>query len=456
MRPFPLFTVWAMSALVAFQFAAGQATDPLVEVLLKKGVISKGDFRGEALTREALLDVLVRKGVLSDEEGLLLKAQEQKEYATKQDVAAAKQEVEALVRQDAGGPGMPSWIEGLTIKGDIRARLEGFDFDGGDHPDDKQRNRGRVRARLAISKEWDNGLKAGLRLATGSLDDPISTNQSFDDASANKNLNLDRAYISYSPEMVEWLNVTAGRMANPFEHTSMVWDGDLNFEGLAEKVSVPLTEDLEVFANLGQFVLNESSSGTDSLLWAWQAGVGADPTDALGGTLAVAYYSYQNADDDADLTTLATDAGNSGGAGDLTFKYRIVDIVAKAKTEVAELPLGVWVDFAWNVADDAASTNLDENFAWGVGATLGKCKKQGSWEIGAEYKRIEADAVLAAYNDSDFLGTNRKGFKVGGGYQVLDNLTLNLTVFFTENIDEALNTADQDYTRWQLDALVKF
>jgi hypothetical protein len=91
-------------------------------------------------------------------------------------------------------------MAGFAINGEIRTRYEGLDFDGVDEPDKKQRNRGRVRVRLGIEKHWGNGLEAGVRLATGALDGSISTNQSFGGGMINKSFNLDRAYISYTPE----------------------------------------------------------------------------------------------------------------------------------------------------------------------------------------------------------------------------------------------------------------
>jgi len=146
MRYLSVFPVWAMFALLAFQVASGQSADPLVDLLLKKGVISKEDFKGDALNRDALLDVLVRKRILTEEEGVLLKTQERKGYVTKADVAVVKEEVQAIVRQDAGGLGLPKWIDGLTIGGDLRVRYESIDEDNG-----SDTTHGRYRARLGIT-----------------------------------------------------------------------------------------------------------------------------------------------------------------------------------------------------------------------------------------------------------------------------------------------------------------
>jgi len=252
-----MFPVWAMSAVLAFQVASGQSADPLVDLLLKKGVISKEDFKGDALTRDALLDVLVRKGILTDEEGVRLKSREQKGYATKAEVAAVKQEVQGIVRQDAGGLGLPKWMDGLTIGGDLRVRYESIDQE---HAPDT--SRGRYRARLGISKKFGDGVEAGIRLATGP--GRTSANQTMDTSFSNAELNLDRAYISVNPEIAEWLTLTGGRIANPFVHTNMVWDADLNFDGAAEKVSFAVSEDVSLFATAGQFSLETPAGGDEA------------------------------------------------------------------------------------------------------------------------------------------------------------------------------------------------
>jgi hypothetical protein len=460
MKVFSVFSAWALSAFLVVQSTSGQSTDPLVDTLLKKGVVTRDDFKGDALTREALLDVLVRKGILNAEEGLQLKAQAQKSYATKEDVAAVKEEVQAIVREDAGGSALPKWLDGLTIKGDVRTRYEGYDYDGkktatgAEDPDKRQRNRGRIRARLGVEKKWSNGVQTGVRIATGKTgsltNDPISTNQSFGDPDmANKALYLDQAYISYKPEAAEWVTLTAGRIANPFVCTSMVWDGDLNFDGVAELLSYKASDDLRAFANLGQFVMKEQAgqhggaSGVDALLWCWQGGATYNFTDTLGTTLAVAYYDYQN----PDVWIPA-----------LVFGYRILDVVNTYSIQLGELPLSLRWDVASNMAGDKGATKLEDDLAWGVGATLGKMKKQGSWELSVEYDRIELNSVFPAFTDSDFQSTNRRGVKFGGGYQLFDNLALNLTVFVTENIDQQARPTgwDQDFVRWQLDAVVKF
>jgi hypothetical protein len=112
-------------------------------------------------------------------------------------------------------------------------------------------------------------------------------------------------------------------MANPFVCTNMVWHSELNFDGAAEQVSLDTSEDSRLFLNLGQFVLEESAPGTDSLLWGGQGGPGHKFADVLDATVAIAFYNYQNVDElsgEDELADRTVGAGNSGtadsGAGD--------------------------------------------------------------------------------------------------------------------------------------------
>ena len=434
-----------------------QQSDPLVDVLIKKGILKKEDVQGGTADRAELIKILQKKGVLTADEAASIQDNQTKQFATQGDLKAMKDEVQAVIREaPAEAFSMPKWLDGLYIKGDIRVRYEGLDFDGSDlgQADKKQRNRGRIRLRLGVGKEWDNGVGVHVRLATGTTTDPTSTNQTFEGA-ANKNFNLDRAYLTYSPEKFDWLWLAGGRMPNPFVHTMLVWDGDFNFDGVAEKVSYQAFEHVEFFWTAGQFVLEEESAGNDSLLWAWQGGGNVQCTDTFSTTLAVGYYVYQNIDNSAALNQIASSRGNSGSAQDLDFEYSTVDIVNKYDWELMDKPFSFYWNVAFNTSDNNGASVLEEDVAWGIGTQLGKAKSQGDWECGLIYERVEADAVYAALTGSDF-GTNRKGFVIKGGYKLLDNLLLSGDVYVTENINNDINTGDQDFTRWRINAIVKF
>jgi hypothetical protein len=63
--------------------------------------------------------------------------------------------------------------------------------------------------------------------------------------------------------------------------------------------------------------------------------------------------------------------------------------------------------------------------AWTLGIRAGSAvlQQRGDWQVGAYYKHIEADAVVDAFNDSDFGlgGTNMEGFGVFGTWALSPN-----------------------------------
>ena len=106
--------------------------------------------------------------------------------------------------------------------------------------DTYQRNRARYRLRLGLRGTLLDDWFFGVRLETST--NPRSTNVTVgDDTSAgpgpfaknSDSVNVGQAYFGY--QGIKGLKLTAGKMANPFVTSSMVWDGDINPEGLAEQ-----------------------------------------------------------------------------------------------------------------------------------------------------------------------------------------------------------------------------
>ena len=176
----------------------------------------------------ALLDLLVRKHLITDQEAEEVRADLTKEAAT----------------TSAGKWKLSTPITELELYGDARMRYEIRTAEVGppntlDAPgDNSQRNRSRYRLRLGLRGVLMDDWFFGLRLETST--NPRSTNVTFGGDSSSgpfaKNddsINVGQAYLGYKG--IREVTLTAGRMANPFITTSMLWDGDINPEGLAEQ-----------------------------------------------------------------------------------------------------------------------------------------------------------------------------------------------------------------------------
>ncbi|MGZ8946972.1 MAG: putative porin [Methylococcaceae bacterium] len=402
---------------------------------------------------------------------------------------------------------LPEWIKRFKLSGDMRIREQSsfyasdnqansyFDWptinaSGGlgvtppanqflDTTND--RHQARERVRLGIDVNVAEGLDAGIRLATGNIRNPVSTNQTLGNTGARYEFTLDRAYLKYNmvdDSKFNWLTVMGGRTPNPFftAGSELVWDEDLSFEGASGTVRHRLGESglsdvsggkgPSVFATAGIFPLQASAgvSTRDKWLFGGQAGLdwGFDNQDAL--KVGVGYFDYRNIQAVINKTPSATcyentaemsqsvpqfmQLGNSltsicnntantlGGLVGLASNYRILNITALYDLALfAPTHLRFSADYAKNLGFNQQSIQAytgqnitPETTAWQVKADVGwsKIDAFGKWSVFGYYKYLERDAVLDAYTDSDFHlgGTNTKGWVVGGNYGLVKNVWL--------------------------------
>jgi hypothetical protein len=230
---------------------------------------------------------------------------------------------------------IPEWTKRIHIDGDMRLRDEshffnagnsniitdfnainagsGFDVNNSHNPmsppllnTTKDRtNQLRIRARLGVTADISDSTTAGIRLASGNDNDPVSTTQALGGGLDKKSLWLDQAWISY--KVNQNLKLTGGRFGNPFMSSDTLFSNDLNFDGLTAQFTKDLPgKDVSVFGTLGIIPLEYSAdgapseNGTDKLdsqnKWLMGAQIGADwkinDENRLRG--AVAYYDFMN------------------------------------------------------------------------------------------------------------------------------------------------------------------
>jgi Putative porin len=138
-------------------------------------------------------------------------------------------------------------IGSIKFSGDIRLRGESIfgqsnALANGDNPaalgnELTPRHRARLRARLTIRGSINDEFDWGLRLATGSFADNISTNQTLTDFFNRKPFALDQAFITYKPHTAPGLRLQGGRFEPPWTFTEMTIDNDLMVDGFNESYS---------------------------------------------------------------------------------------------------------------------------------------------------------------------------------------------------------------------------
>ena len=249
----------------------------------------------------------------------------------------AVKDVLAKLKADADqrGTTLPSWMDNLKFSGNLRLRYEHDHDDIGD-----AHNLGRFRLRFGVVKTFpDQDLEVGFRLASGSSDDPTSTNQTFTGSFDKKSIWIDRAYAKWMPKWIQGFSVVAGKMANPFYSTNMIWDTDLNLKGAYAEYNLALC-DFVPFVGAGYFSVQDSGglTGHDVDLMAYQAGFNWKVAKDVKWTEAVAFYDYDPIDTASFLK--ANPRGNTFSGGQFQAEeFKLLDLTSKVGWKLFNLPM---------------------------------------------------------------------------------------------------------------------
>jgi hypothetical protein len=256
----------------------------------------------------------------------------------------------------------PEWVARFRFLGDVRIRYEGDYFPAGNDntgafPNfnaintgapfdvsgfvfspqlnvDQNRQRIRLRARLGAEVDLNGGFTAGVRIATGETNSPVSQNQSFGLANQTQGGNfskyaiwLDRGFLKYQMGGIpaKDLSVTIGRFDNPFFATSIIWADDLGFDGAALQAKYQVAKGVTPFVAGGAFPVfntdfNFSSiqpakfASDDKYLYGGQAGVDWRIHKDFNLKVGGAYYYFDNVEgqlSDPFIPFTAQDNGNT-------------------------------------------------------------------------------------------------------------------------------------------------
>lgn len=117
----------------------------------------------------------------------------------------------------------------------------------------------KLRARLAMDTVIDERISVGMLLATGSTANPVSTTQNLGHEFNKNAFLLDRAFVRYQSQY--HVTLTAGRMANPWQaNTDVIWDRDVNLDGLALRLKPALAGGINPWLSLGAFPFGQTDA----------------------------------------------------------------------------------------------------------------------------------------------------------------------------------------------------
>ncbi len=333
-----------------------------------------------------------------------------------------------------------NWSDRVTFKADFRDRYEYID-----QKERSIRQRNRVRLRAQFDMKVNDNLSFTLGMATGA-DDPVSTNQSLDDAFSTKDLRLNLAY--YSWRMNDKLTLIGGKMNNPFYRPTknpILWDGDLNPEGFAF-----IFDNDVIQASLVGFDVEERKADDDTLLFGGQMMHAFKVSNSSKVLAGIGYYDYRNIKGNEPLFDGKPKGNTLDSNGNFATDFNTAEIFLDYKSKLAGRPLSIYANFYQNTAIN------DLNTAYTAGFMYGKVKNSGSWKFGLAYLDVEADAVFGLFNDSDFAGgnTDSKGLLLKAGYGLQKNMSLGLT--YIDSVIGQSKLLQTDYDRLQLDFKIKF
>ncbi|MDJ0700796.1 MAG: putative porin [Woeseiaceae bacterium] len=333
-----------------------------------------------------------------------------------------------------------NWADRIVFKGDTRLRHERIDEDG-----EEDRARMRFRLRFGFATTIVEDVDFVVRLASGG-DNPVSTNQSFDDGFSTKDIGIDQAYIKWAA--ADGLDLFAGKMPTPMFKAGkvpLIWDSDLNVEGFALKYASGM-----FFGSLGGYSVEERGSADDSLLYSAQGGLKFDVADGAKLTVGAGYFAYTNTIGNEPFYNGRSKGNTVDVDGNLVYDYENTEAFAQFDTKLGDWPFQVYAHYTVNNEVDAEDT------AYAFGAKIGSAKKQGTQQFSWTYQDIEADAVIATFNDSDFGGggTDSDGHMLKYKYMLRDQISLGGTLMIN-SVDRFQGT-EHDYNRLQLDVEFKF
>ena len=419
-----------------------------------------------------LLDMLKANGSISAAQYTELQAELARDQKEQQIARQAQQETNEQIAATAKKTNELSsfdqklaWAAKTQLKGDVRFRHETIKIDGTPNNGGKDKDRERIRARLGAYTEINSQVDTGIRVATGSSDDARSTNQDLDGYFNKKSIWLDLGYIDYHPTQIKNLHVIGGKMLQPWVSMGdVIWDSDINPEGLALTYKYPLGSSAELFGSLGNYSLKDNVNGdgvqfrNDLRMTAGQLGSRFSLTDNLKLTLGGSVYAFQNDEDSRCPTTTGTTPGcltpsetvantTAGNASE----YRLYEGFSQVDIGGLAVPLSFYGQYVQNTK----ATDKDKDTAWLLGA---KSKVFG-FNLDYNYRDVQRYAVVGAFTDSDFAGgfTGARGHKFKVGYDIDKNFAIGATYFLTKaDYASATGYRDANANTLQLDAEAKF
>ncbi len=412
---------------------------------------------------------------------------------------------------------LPSWVNSVEFHGDLRFRND-TTFYGQGNPTwlsannsylnilavnaaggasaagnkaflntSKDQNLWKERARIGLTARIADDWTVDFRVATGDETTPVSLNQTLGSSLQRFPIQIDLASLRYDAPSDNggrpWFTLSFGRMLNPFFTTNLVWDEDINFDGVAATYRYSLVgdglddsagRDRQIATTAGLFPLQQVQfTGMQKWLAAAQATTTWEFESQSKLKLGGAFYDYihiagkqnpinGNGVNDSTaplylqkgnlLFNIADTSNPTTGANQLfalASDYKLMDLTGSLDlADLAPYHVVLTTDIVKNFGFDknqivqrlansnivyqpqknSASQFANRTIGWQFDVTVGwpLISKFGDWQVSAAYRYLQRDAVLDAFTDDDFHrgGTDAKGYRLVAKYGLSKNVWL--------------------------------
>jgi hypothetical protein len=401
-------------------------------------------FSTYAQDNNALIDALVKKGVLSKEDAVQIQ----------DDMQQQQQKTPGGFLQVGS-----SAVRGLRIYGDVRLR---YQWDDAQTPHyagqktnygpDNDKNRYRYRVRLGADYQFADNWKAGVRLETSPRSNTASVDFGGFSSKDAGQVYFGLLYLEYESatpmvfgnSFADYADLRMGRHVSPFMLPMEFWCADFNPVGFSEQVGWKDvgTDGLGLTLRGGEYItsnVNEASGlnpGTDQALLMAQSEFKYKLDKDMTITVAPVFMYETN----GHSAKAGQDGGSSFDGGVNPVKVGTTDDIILGHMSVLQIP----VEYAWKAfnkpnkvyADWGVNFSADErakafgmkhgegNQLFNVGYQIGDTAKKGHWQLGVEYRYVESMAYDPYLLDTTYgLGySNQQGVVVSGGYAFADNI----------------------------------
>lgn len=412
-----------------------------------------------------LIDLLLRKGIVTDQEAEDLRAELVKDFA---------------VNTPAGKLDISTRATKFTLAGDVRVRFQ-YDNEvannfanppGTGYNNDRSRYRYRFRfgPTVALNNNWLMGLRLESAAGSTSTNDDFGATGSTNFAKDGNTAFVGQAWIEYAATNwrgVDRVNFKLGKHLHPFFTPGVngfFIDTDINPEGLSEELVWNLAHPgWSLAVRGGQYLLANNSRTTDrvggflndpSVLWMGQIELAKTylyESNPYGFRLAPGFAAF-TAPEVTGTTLNQADSATTSNYDNLITLIVPFEYVFRFQNK----PLGFYGTYGLNLRggqranwlysssgtvqnlNTAAGNPSSYSQMFNAGIRYGATRNAGDWQAIAEWRYIEPGAYTSVLLDSDFNGgrVNGSGFIASLVYAWTDAISSTVTFFHSNNIDK--------------------